>query len=243
MLWLASRATALNACLLVLVLLPARVKFGAFVEYLQQEHGVSFDRIASGHYARVQRSITKADVHTPFPPQSVAAAAPAAQQASDTVLAAADASANISGSSSSSDSSGSSIGDNSSSNGSSSLYDVAAGDPVTSAVLADRRSSGLQASSSGRGPGSCDASHAAATTGTVPGAGAAEVARLLMVPDAVKDQTYFLASLSPAQLSRCMFPLGAFTKPQVRCSTTAPGAALLQPKPRRPPTHSLCSRV
>ncbi len=32
-----------------------RVKFGAFYEYLEAEHGAGFDRIASGHYARVIR--------------------------------------------------------------------------------------------------------------------------------------------------------------------------------------------
>lgn len=32
-----------------------RVKFGAFQEYLEREHGERFDRIASGHYARVLR--------------------------------------------------------------------------------------------------------------------------------------------------------------------------------------------
>jgi len=32
-----------------------RVKFGAFYEYLDRHHGDSFDRVASGHYARVIR--------------------------------------------------------------------------------------------------------------------------------------------------------------------------------------------
>lgn len=40
-------------------------------------------------------------------------------------------------------------------------------------------------------------------------------ARLALTPDAVKDQTYFLASLSQAQLARTLFPLGPLTKPQV----------------------------
>lgn len=35
---------------------------------------------------------------------------------------------------------------------------------------------------------------------------------LHMTPDAIKDQTYFLASLSQKQLSRVMFPLGSLTK-------------------------------
>ena len=36
--------------------------------------------------------------------------------------------------------------------------------------------------------------------------------RLAMTPDAVKDQTYFLAHLSQEQLSRTIFPLGTLTK-------------------------------
>jgi tRNA U34 2-thiouridine synthase MnmA/TrmU len=105
------------------MLCNSRVKFGAFVEYLEQQHPGAFDRVASGHYARVARS-----------------------------------------------------------------------------------DSGAVSSSGGSSNG---------------GAGAAAAPplppppRLLMAPDAVKDQTYFLAALSPAQLARCMFPLGAFTKPQV----------------------------
>ena len=39
-----------------------------------------------------------------------------------------------------------------------------------------------------------------------------EPVRLALAPDAVKDQTYFLAHLSQAQLSRVMFPLGHFNK-------------------------------
>ncbi len=35
-------------------------------------------------------------------------------------------------------------------------------------------------------------------------------------PDPVKDQTYFLAYLTQQQLSRALFPLGKFTKPEVR---------------------------
>jgi tRNA-specific 2-thiouridylase len=35
-------------------------------------------------------------------------------------------------------------------------------------------------------------------------------------PDAVKDQTYFLTYLSQSQLSKIIFPIGQYTKPQVR---------------------------
>jgi hypothetical protein len=41
-------------------------------------------------------------------------------------------------------------------------------------------------------------------------------ARLALTPDAIKDQTYFLAHLRPSQLERALFPLGCLTKAQVR---------------------------
>ena len=39
-----------------------------------------------------------------------------------------------------------------------------------------------------------------------------EPVRLALAPDAVKDQTYFLAHLTQAQLSRVIFPLGSLNK-------------------------------
>ena len=87
------------------MLCNSRVKFGAFYEYLDREYGDEFDRIASGHYARIQR----------------------------------------------------------------------------------------------RGDEKND-----------------ETKRMVLTPDAVKDQTYFLANLKPEQLDKAMFPLGCFTKPEVR---------------------------
>ncbi len=39
---------------------------------------------------------------------------------------------------------------------------------------------------------------------------------LTLTPDAIKDQTYFLARLSQAQLARVLFPLADMTKEQVR---------------------------
>jgi len=39
---------------------------------------------------------------------------------------------------------------------------------------------------------------------------------LHQTPDAIKDQTYFLARLTQSQLSRVMFPIGQYTKEKVR---------------------------
>lgn len=43
-----------------------------------------------------------------------------------------------------------------------------------------------------------------------------EKVRLLQAPDAKKDQSYFLAGLSQAQLARCLFPIGHLDKEEVR---------------------------
>ena len=39
---------------------------------------------------------------------------------------------------------------------------------------------------------------------------------LHLTPDAIKDQTYFLARLTQQQLKKCLFPIGKFTKSHVR---------------------------
>ena len=40
--------------------------------------------------------------------------------------------------------------------------------------------------------------------------------KLMRSPDLIKDQTYFLARLTQKQLSRALFPIGEFTKPEIR---------------------------
>lgn len=40
--------------------------------------------------------------------------------------------------------------------------------------------------------------------------------RLLLSPDAIKDQTYFLCALSQDQLRKALFPLGGYTKEKIR---------------------------
>lgn len=121
-----------------------RVKFGAFYEHLEAQHGAAFDRVASGHYARLER------------------AAPAA---------------------------------------------AAAGQQTAA------RPAGAEAGREGEEEEQQGGE-----------------ARLALTPDAVKDQTYFLAHLSQRQLARTLFPLGHLTKPQVRaggCSAASWGVAVV----------------
>ncbi|KAK9811246.1 hypothetical protein WJX72_000616 [[Myrmecia] bisecta] len=105
------------------ILCNSRVKFGAFYEYLECEHGHAFDRVASGHYARLERGAR--------PDQPVS---------------------------------------------------------------------------------------------------------LVMTPDAIKDQTYFLAHLTQAQLARVMFPLGPLTKDKVRQLAVAAGL----PNQARKDSQGIC---
>ena len=109
------------------MLCNSRVKFGAFYDYLEKQHGGEFDRVASGHYARVVRE----EQLTQEPPCV----------------------------------------------SSSPSYSPSSAQPVRNRD---------------------------------------QLVRLAMTPDVVKDQTYFLAHLSPSQLSKVMFPLGPLTKPIVR---------------------------
>jgi tRNA-specific 2-thiouridylase len=54
--------------------------------------------------------------------------------------------------------------------------------------------------------------------------------------DTSKDQTYFLFGLTQEQLSRCMFPLGGMTKPQVRELARQHGLALAE----KPDSQEIC---
>jgi tRNA-5-taurinomethyluridine 2-sulfurtransferase len=105
------------------VLCNSRVKFGAFYEYLDTLSD-RFDRVASGHYARVRRSPNATE--------------------------------------------------------SSSLHSDGEG---KGGAVSKRRDDGVE---------------------------------MVLTPDSLKDQTYFLAHLSQEQLNKVMFPLGVFTKAEVR---------------------------
>jgi tRNA (5-methylaminomethyl-2-thiouridylate)-methyltransferase len=60
--------------------------------------------------------------------------------------------------------------------------------------------------------------------------------RLLRCPDPVKDQSYFLSRLTPAQLERCLFPVGHLRKHEVR----ALAAELELPNRDRPDSQGIC---
>ena len=60
--------------------------------------------------------------------------------------------------------------------------------------------------------------------------------RLAMAPDPIKDQTYFLSELSPRQLARAEFPVGAMRKREVR----ALAARLDLPNRARPDSQGIC---
>jgi len=49
-----------------------------------------------------------------------------------------------------------------------------------------------------------------------PWKGEQEIILLKMSPDAIKDQTYFLSQLTQKQLSKAIFPIGGYTKKEVR---------------------------
>ena len=132
------------------VLCNSRVKFGAFHEYLESSFGQRFDRIASGHYARVQRD----DV--------AEHAAPRGSMRLNTA-------------------------------------------DAERSALPHRATT---AARSAHAHAEHDAAHEADER-------QARVS-LHSAPDAVKDQTYFLAHMSRRQLARSMFPLGHFSKAQTR---------------------------
>lgn len=57
---------------------------------------------------------------------------------------------------------------------------------------------------------------AADTTGSGGDGGGQGPVRLLLSPDAVKDQTYFLCALTQDQLQKALFPVGGHTKDKIR---------------------------
>lgn len=64
----------------------------------------------------------------------------------------------------------------------------------------------------------------------------ADGARLLQAEDGNKDQTYFLAAVNRSQFDRVLFPIGGYTKPQVRDFAKAAGL----PNHRKKDSTGIC---
>jgi tRNA methyl transferase len=202
------------------VLCNSRVKFGAFYEHLEQSHDGTFDRITSGHYARVERapfdaaqsslgSAQDGVAHVPPAPDGPAAVRSTEANLADLqhrVRAASAAAAAASPADSEERSAQLSPSGSAVWGAAGQFPDQARSHPATPAhALQDAPRSRSER----------DASKSAATDAHRNNTADAEV-RLRVTPDAVKDQTYFLAQLSQRQLSRALFPLGHFTKQKVR---------------------------
>ncbi len=62
------------------------------------------------------------------------------------------------------------------------------------------------------------------------------VSKLLQAKDVNKDQTYFLWTLTQEQLKHCLFPIGDYTKPQVRTLAKKYGL----PTAEKPDSQGVC---
>ena len=199
------------------VLCNSRVKFGAFYEHLEKRAGAAFDRVASGHYARIERPDACPDSYA------------SDQSTAEAMNGGAGASVAEANDGSNSAQAGSGSAGKSPHISTMDMRHLQA--RVSAAAAADGASAPVSSEASGghAAAASVDAavharwhSNASASLSTaLPEAGPASTltappVRLRMTPDAIKDQTYFLAHLSQAQLSRALFPLGHFTKAQVR---------------------------
>ncbi|MFO0749941.1 MAG: tRNA 2-thiouridine(34) synthase MnmA [Myxococcota bacterium] len=69
-----------------------------------------------------------------------------------------------------------------------------------------------------------------------PAGGGARPVRLLAARDPVKDQTYFLSRLDPAQLAKARFPIGHLMKSEVRAEALRRGL----PPAERPDSQGIC---
>lgn len=177
----------------------SRVKFGAFYDYLDRMYGTTFDRVASGHYARVER--------LPRRLKAVESGDKAGEEAVEAEGLNKDVrrqAADVPG-----------VGNAAEAGRPAGLCGTAVAEAAGDDEVAGRRQSSTSVSSRGLHWWSNNHLYVASREEQQLEEQEEEV-RLLLTPDAVKDQTYFLANLSPRQLARVMFPLGCLTKSQVR---------------------------
>lgn len=219
------------------ILCNSRVKFGAFYDFLESNFGGHFDRVASGHYARLLRPGTTgaADAGAAAPAATAAAASQPAQAVAAAVAGHSGTDHRVSSVSSVNSSSdpSSSIGMQAAPSGrpshvgaANSCGDAASGgaapaQPPHSSNFSHRgapdginQHNGTQSGSVNTATEHDAATSSRAATSTAATAATSDV-QLALTPDEVKDQTYFLAHLTQKQLQRVLFPLGPFTKPQV----------------------------
>ncbi|GAX81421.1 hypothetical protein CEUSTIGMA_g8851.t1 [Chlamydomonas eustigma] len=208
------------------MLCNSRVKFGAFYQYLEHKYGDQFDRIASGHYARVLRGGTSWDHWKEQQQRQMTSEMDGMTQpqvlgdqkesAVEAVLGEHQESVNAGvGSSYKCVSIGSHEGEIA--HTSTNVYRDQQG---TSNVGTAQQNEGDKHSAFHQDRRfSCTGISEQQPSDIVedaPSTSSCSQVRLVMTPDAVKDQTYFLAHLSRKQLQKVMFPLGPLNKTQVR---------------------------
>lgn len=192
------------------VLCNSRVKFGAFYEHLEAGDCGTFDRIASGHYARVVRPGDDSASRRAALPEPILSGMESMTEQAYTVAAHPDERfSSFAAAAQAHHANEAKLGAQLRSKRDTDEAAVAAGAPLHSGVADDVRDP--------KGLGPHDRHHLTASSGGVRGAAdpSAEV-QLCMTPDALKDQTYFLSHLSQAQLARLTCPLGPLTKREVR---------------------------
>jgi hypothetical protein len=188
----------------------SRIKFGAFFDYLEAQFPGHFDRIASGHYARLLRADTGDNELQSMSAEANVAAAPARNHNSLQAKA-------MAGSSSSREAhvvTSPRVYSTEAQRMVSQVGDANVLESVSTETLAEaihtpnsqKQVRGMQ--------------HLSTTSVDVPekcsSFSSHRPVQLCLTADAVKDQTYFLAHLTQQQLSRVMFPLAPLTKAETR---------------------------
>ncbi|GLI67478.1 hypothetical protein VaNZ11_011695 [Volvox africanus] len=190
----------------------SRVKFGAFYDYLERTYGTAFDRVASGHYARMQR-VKKPRLEVEENSSSDHDGRQHAGQQQGQAFPAAAAHPLI-GAPGLATAEGADEEEAEAEADEARRYSHSSASPSDLNQTQQRQQQQLQRWQQPRLQTDLGVGPSLNSGGS--GGEEEEELQLLLTPDAVKDQTYFLANLSPRQLSRVMFPLGWLTKAQVR---------------------------
>ena len=172
------------------IMCNSRIKFGMFYEYVGQYYA----KIATGHYARVVyegegEQATLAEIQAVGQDRGAGAAAPSnIIEFDETVY---EALVSPTGRA------------------------VSPVDITPPAALAQSVLTAGAATTSAASLPPASSTPPASASPAVPLSAPPRRARLVMSPDAVKDQTYFLSNLRQDQLAKALFPIGHLRKPQV----------------------------